>query len=164
MSAPSAKHEERRDDLATVFRLAGMTRPAHLQWWLRPDVSLAAPILRAYSVSATPKRQNGPAIQPRSVALIGYVRAAKRWHQAGWAIHMSLAVEPEDGRAWLAELRSAWTLGGLPPKSRERLSIAPDLDGGVTFDGQPTVRTRDIGFVSSLCAGPALTLACKGDL
>ena len=127
MSAPSAMHEERREDLATIFRLAGMTSPAHLQWWLRPDVSLATPCSRMLGIGdAKATERPGEAATLRR--LVGYVRTAKRWHATGWGIHMSLAVGPEDGAAWLAQLRRAWTLGGLRPTGAGTLSIAPDLE------------------------------------
>lgn len=144
MSAPSAVHEERRDDLATVFRLAGMTRQAHLQWWLRPDVSLAAPYSRVLGIGDA-KATEHPGDSATLRRLIGYVRAAKRWHQAGWGIHMSLAVGPDDGRAWLAELGRAWTLGGLRPIGAGTLSIAPDLEVVSLSTGRRMV-ARDIGI------------------
>lgn len=47
MSAPSRLHEHRRSQLLTLLRLSGYMNRAHLQWWLRPDVAVASPSLRA---------------------------------------------------------------------------------------------------------------------
>lgn len=75
MSAPSPLHEERRNDLASLFRLVGLSSPVHLQWWLRPDVALAAPHVRLLGIgdakatehpgeAATLRR---PIVMPRDV-------------------------------------------------------------------------------------------------
>lgn len=127
MSAPSAIHEARREDLATVFQLAGLTSPAYLQWWLRPDVLLASPHARVLGIGDA-KATEHPGDEATLRRLIGYVRAARWWHEEGWSIHMSLAVAPENGRDWLGELRRAWALGGLVPGHEAALAIAPDFE------------------------------------
>lgn len=126
MSAPSAVHEARRDDLATVFLLAGLTSPAHLQWWFRPDVSLAARGARVLGIGdAKATERPGDAATLRR--LVGYVRAARRWYEAGWTVHMSLAVGPECRIQWLGELQRAWMLGALLAGHEDVLTIAPNL-------------------------------------
>ncbi len=120
-------HEARREDLATVFRLAGLTSPAYLQWWLRPDVLLASPNARILGIGDA-KATEHPGDEATLRRLIGYVRAAREWREAGWNIHMSLAVAPENGRDWLGELRRAWELGGLLPGREATLAITPDFE------------------------------------
>lgn len=127
MSAPSPVHEDRREDLATVFRLAGLTSPAYLQWWLRPDVLLASPSSQVLGIGDA-KATEHPGDRATLRRLIEYVRAARRWHESGWRIHMSLAVAPEHGHDWLLELRRAWALGGLTPGREDVLAITPDFE------------------------------------
>lgn len=141
MSAPSATHERRREDLATVFRLAGMTSPAYLQWWLRPDVSLAAPHARILGIGDA-KATEHPGEGPTLRRLVAYVRAAERWKNAGWTVHMSLAVAPENGEAWLQELRRAWSLGGLQQIHADTLIIAPDLEVVSLSTSRPAYSTN----------------------
>ncbi|GAA2964036.1 hypothetical protein GCM10010459_20560 [Microbacterium schleiferi] len=109
-----------------MFQLAGLTSPAYLQWWLRPDVSLASAHSRVLGIGDA-KATERPGDEATLRRLIGYVRAARWWHEEGWSIHMSLAVAPEDGRGWLGELRRAWARGGLLPGHEAAVAIAPDL-------------------------------------
>lgn len=141
MNAPSATHERRREDLATVFRLAGMTSPAHLQWWLRPDVSLAAPHARILGIGDA-KATEYPGESPTLRRLVAYARAARSWKNAGWTVHMSLAVGPENGDAWLQELHRAWSLAGLQHVHADTLIIAPDLEVVTLSTSRPAYSTN----------------------
>lgn len=114
MTAPSATHEMRREELATAFHLAGLTRQAYLQWWFRPDVSLASPSARVLGVGDA-KATEHPGDAATLRRLVGYVRASRGWRRAGWDIHMCLAVRPDESTRWLEVLHRAWGLGGLAP-------------------------------------------------
>lgn len=126
MSAPSVVHESRRDDLATVFQLAGLTAPAHLQWWLQPDVAMAAPHAHVLGIGDA-KATERPGTASTLRRLIAYARAARRWHRAGWEVSMALAVSPKDEREWLVELARAWVRADLVARHESALKIDPDL-------------------------------------
>jgi hypothetical protein len=127
VSAPSAVHEALRDDLAIIFQLAGLTCPAYFQWWLRPDVLLASPHTRVLGIGDA-KATERPGDVATLRRLVGYVRAARWWHEAGWDIHMSLAVTPGNGSDWMVDLRRAWALGGLVPEHEAITTITLDFE------------------------------------
>ena len=110
--APSPLHETRVVELEGVFALAGLAHEAHLQWWLRPDVARASPASRTLALGDA-KSTESPGNRATLRRLVGYVRAARAWHDAGWVVLMSLAVNPQDRTNWGAELLRAWSVGWL---------------------------------------------------
>lgn len=124
--APSALHEARVLELEDVFALAGLSRQAHLQWWLRPDVARASPASRTLALGDA-KSTESPGNRATLRRLISYVRATQPWYRAGWTITMSLAVNPRDTAQWGDELQRAWALGQLPSGSVDRALLHPNL-------------------------------------
>jgi hypothetical protein len=110
--APSPLHEARVVELEGVFALAGLAHEAHLQWWLRPDVARASPASWTLALGDA-KSTESPGNQATLRRLIAYVRAARAWHDAGWVVLMSLAVNPQESTQWGEELLRAWAVGEL---------------------------------------------------
>lgn len=124
--APSPLHESRVVELEEVFTLAGLSHEAHLQWWLRPDVARASPASRTLGLGDA-KSTESPGNQATLRRLVGYVRAARTWHDAGWTVIMSLAVNPHESAQWGEELRRAWALGGLANGPVHAAPLHPNL-------------------------------------